>query len=225
MPFQGFSPSRPRWSPAHGLRVPAGPAPAAHARWACSRAPTGRPAGAGRAGRAPPIGRTARPSGGPAPEQAPPRRARAWRPPARASGPAGPRGASCGRRRAAGRKMMKFRFRRQGADPQREKLKQELFAFHKVRRRAGGGGRAGATSGRGRGRTPAGPPGSAGTARQPPSIPALRSPDSVSASRTPPASSCGPLRLRVSLGGSQLWLRLHLLSISFSGGPSAPLLS
>lgn len=31
--------------------------------------------------------------------------------------------------------MMKFRFRRQGADPQREKLKQELFAFHKVRRR------------------------------------------------------------------------------------------
>lgn len=43
--------------------------------------------------------------------------------------------------------MMKFRFRRQGADPQREKLKQELFAFNKVRRerrwlgqRAGGGG-------------------------------------------------------------------------------------
>lgn len=30
--------------------------------------------------------------------------------------------------------MMKFRFRRQGADPQREKLKQELFAFNKVRR-------------------------------------------------------------------------------------------
>lgn len=28
--------------------------------------------------------------------------------------------------------MMKFRFRRQGADPQREKLKQELFAFHKT---------------------------------------------------------------------------------------------
>lgn len=40
--------------------------------------------------------------------------------------------------------MMKFRFRRQGADPQREKLKQELFAFHKVRRR----GRRRATSGR-----------------------------------------------------------------------------
>lgn len=37
--------------------------------------------------------------------------------------------------------MMKFRFRRQGADPQREKLKQELFAFNKVR--AGGPGRAG----------------------------------------------------------------------------------
>lgn len=31
-------------------------------------------------------------------------------------------------------KMMKFRFRRQCADPQREKLKQELFAFNKVRR-------------------------------------------------------------------------------------------
>ncbi|XP_020015164.1 lethal(2) giant larvae protein homolog 1 isoform X1 [Castor canadensis] len=28
--------------------------------------------------------------------------------------------------------MMKFRFRRQGADPQREKLKQELFAFNKT---------------------------------------------------------------------------------------------
>ncbi|KAM5263912.1 lethal(2) giant larvae protein homolog 1 isoform 4-T4 [Ctenodactylus gundi] len=28
--------------------------------------------------------------------------------------------------------MMKFRFRRQGTDPQREKLKQELFAFHKT---------------------------------------------------------------------------------------------
>lgn len=77
--------------------------------------------------------------GGPAPCRT---RPTAPAPGARASGPAGPRGASCGRRRrrrAAGRKMMKFRFRRQGADPQREKLKQELFAFHKVRRRAGGG--------------------------------------------------------------------------------------
>lgn len=53
--------------------------------------------------------------------------------PPRASGPAGP-GASRGGG-GGGRKMMKFRFRRQGADPQREKLKQELFAFHKVRRR------------------------------------------------------------------------------------------
>lgn len=48
---------------------------------------------------------------------------------------------------AAVRKMMKFRFRRQGADPQREKLKQELFAFNKVRRQQrpglGGRGRAG----------------------------------------------------------------------------------
>ncbi|XP_047427765.1 lethal(2) giant larvae protein homolog 1 [Mugil cephalus] len=39
--------------------------------------------------------------------------------------------------------MMKFRFRRQGADPQREKTKQELFAFNKVkvtgREEAGGG--------------------------------------------------------------------------------------
>ncbi|XP_045567455.1 uncharacterized protein, partial [Salmo salar] len=31
-----------------------------------------------------------------------------------------------------GRNMMKFRFRRQGNDPQREKLKQELFAFNKT---------------------------------------------------------------------------------------------
>lgn len=53
--------------------------------------------------------------------------------PPRASGPAGP-GASRGGG-GGGHKMMKFRFRRQGADPQREKLKQELFAFHKVRRR------------------------------------------------------------------------------------------
>lgn len=30
-------------------------------------------------------------------------------------------------------KMMKFRFRRQGTDPQREKIKQELFAFNKVK--------------------------------------------------------------------------------------------
>uniref|UniRef100_A0A8D0GGF1 Uncharacterized protein n=1 Tax=Sphenodon punctatus TaxID=8508 RepID=A0A8D0GGF1_SPHPU len=29
-------------------------------------------------------------------------------------------------------KMMKFRFRRQGNDPQREKIKQELFAFNKT---------------------------------------------------------------------------------------------
>ncbi|KAJ6656023.1 hypothetical protein lerEdw1_004608 [Lerista edwardsae] len=29
-------------------------------------------------------------------------------------------------------KMMKFRFRRQGHDPQREKLKQHLFAFRKT---------------------------------------------------------------------------------------------
>ncbi|MED6265528.1 Lethal(2) giant larvae protein 1 [Characodon lateralis] len=28
--------------------------------------------------------------------------------------------------------MMKFRFRRQGTDPQREKIKQELFAFNKT---------------------------------------------------------------------------------------------
>ncbi|OCT55570.1 hypothetical protein XELAEV_18000521mg [Xenopus laevis] len=28
--------------------------------------------------------------------------------------------------------MMKFRFRRQGHDPQREKIKQELFSFNKV---------------------------------------------------------------------------------------------
>ena len=40
-------------------------------------------------------------------------------------------------------KMMKFRFRRQGADPQREKLKQELFAFNKVRRWRPGPGWAG----------------------------------------------------------------------------------
>lgn len=52
--------------------------------------------------------------------------------PPRASGPAGP-GASRGGG-GGGCKMMKFRFRRQGADPQRDKLKQELFAFHKVRR-------------------------------------------------------------------------------------------
>lgn len=32
-----------------------------------------------------------------------------------------------------GFKMMKFRFRRQGTDPQREKIKQELFAFNKVK--------------------------------------------------------------------------------------------
>uniref|UniRef100_A0AAQ5XV28 LLGL scribble cell polarity complex component 1 n=1 Tax=Amphiprion ocellaris TaxID=80972 RepID=A0AAQ5XV28_AMPOC len=31
-----------------------------------------------------------------------------------------------------GSKMMKFRFRRQGTDPQREKIKQELFAFNKT---------------------------------------------------------------------------------------------
>uniref|UniRef100_A0A8C0Q8A3 LLGL scribble cell polarity complex component 1 n=2 Tax=Canis lupus familiaris TaxID=9615 RepID=A0A8C0Q8A3_CANLF len=40
--------------------------------------------------------------------------------------------AAAGAAPAAGRKMMKFRFRRQGADPQREKLKQELFAFNKT---------------------------------------------------------------------------------------------
>lgn len=54
--------------------------------------------------------------------------------------------AAAGAVAVAGRKMMKFRFRRQGADPQREKLKQELFAFNKVRRRRpelGGRGRAG----------------------------------------------------------------------------------
>lgn len=32
-----------------------------------------------------------------------------------------------------GSRMMKFRFRRQGTDPQREKIKQELFAFNKVK--------------------------------------------------------------------------------------------
>ncbi|XP_064820762.1 lethal(2) giant larvae protein homolog 1-like [Oncorhynchus masou masou] len=34
--------------------------------------------------------------------------------------------------RCPGRTMMKFRFRRQGNDPQREKIKQELFAFNKT---------------------------------------------------------------------------------------------
>lgn len=63
--------------------------------------------------------------------------------------------AAAGAAPAAGRKMMKFRFRRQGADPQREKLKQELFAFNKVRRRRrpglGGRGRQGAGRGLGLG--------------------------------------------------------------------------
>lgn len=43
----------------------------------------------------------------------------------------------CRRYFSTGFRMMKFRFRRQGNDPQREKLKQDLFAFNKVRRNIG----------------------------------------------------------------------------------------
>lgn len=165
--------------------------------------------------------------GQPRPVQALPRRARAWLPPARASGPAGPRGASCGRRRAAGRKMMKFRFRRQGADPQREKLKQELFAFHKVRRRAGGSWLgAGAwpeprrAGGGGARRAGPGRPAPLRPSRAPASLPSA-SPAHVSAPRTslpsPRGASPPPC-------GSQLSGSTRCLFISFLG-TSAPLRS
>lgn len=164
--------------------------------------------------------------GQPRPVQALPRRARAWLPPARASGPAGPRGASCGRRRAAGRKMMKFRFRRQGADPQREKLKQELFAFHKVRRRAGGswlGAGAGAwpepRRAGGGGARRAGPPSSA-----PPEpracIPALRF--LRSCLRASDFAGLSPRGLSASVRLSTLALVPLSASLSLSWGPRRP---
>uniref|UniRef100_A0A7N9C858 LLGL scribble cell polarity complex component 2 n=2 Tax=Macaca fascicularis TaxID=9541 RepID=A0A7N9C858_MACFA len=89
------------------------------------------------------IGRTVRPSR-PAPTPCRPGPARprpgclAPRPRLRTGGAArrilraAAAAAAAGAAPAAGRKMMKFRFRRQGADPQREKLKQELFAFNKT---------------------------------------------------------------------------------------------
>lgn len=221
---------RPRRSPACGLQVPAGPAPRRTRGGACSRAPTECQAGAGAGGVRVVHWPSCASVGQPRPVQALPRRARAWLPPARASGPAGPRGASCGRRRAAGRKMMKFRFRRQGADPQREKLKQELFAFHKVRRRAGGSWLgAGAwpeprrAGGGGARRAGPGRPAPLRPSRAPASLPSA-SPAHVSAPRTslpsPRGASPPPCGSQLSLWFHSLPLYLFLGDL---GAPARPL--
>ena len=129
--------------------------------------------------------------------------------------------------------MMKFRFRRQGADPQREKLKQELFAFHKVRRRAGGG-----WPGAGTGPEPrraggggarwARPPRSAlpepraSLAPSLPSAPLLLSPR-LGLRRPLPAGLSASVCLRAALNSRS---GSHCLSLYlFLGDPSAPLRS
>lgn len=175
------------------------------------------------------IGRAARQSRpAPTPMQAPPRAPApgrlAPRPRLRTGGAARRilRAAAAGAAPAAGRKMMKFRFRRQGADPQREKLKQELFAFNKVRRwrrrrpgRAGGGGPgpgAGATSGRGRGRPAGARRGSVSRTPVPPlRVPGLagRAAAAVAGALRPSASACA-------WEGARPWARVAASLVSVS---------
>ena len=156
--------------------------------------------------------------------QDPPRRARAWRPRLRTCGAARRilRAAAGGRAQDDEVSVPQTGRRPAAREAQAGALRLPQGAAAGRGRLAGGGDRAGATSGRGRGRTlgPAAPLCSARAARQPRSISALRSPAPVSAPWTPPASPCGPLRLRVSPGGSQLSLRLPLsVSLSLSRGP------